>query len=96
MPTIVQFLGGIVSIYYIHVRFSVFFPVKICQKNSKKLSTVCFKNNGENDCRLMGIGFLHRPKGMHPKSYERLLDEFARTEQQIDEQATMRFGEALW
>ena len=42
-----------------------------------------------------GLDFFRRAKGMHRKTYDRLLDEFAVLEMVIDEQADARFGEFL-
>lgn len=42
-----------------------------------------------------GLDFFCKPKGMHQKTYDRLMHELAELEMQIDNQAEIRFGEFL-
>jgi len=42
-----------------------------------------------------GLGFFYRPKGMHKKTFERLIDEYSEIERQIDDQAEIQLGESF-
>jgi len=40
------------------------------------------------------LGFFYRPKGMHKKTFDRLIDEYSDIVSRIDDQVEIRFGES--